>query len=92
MTSATTLEKHRTRQKALGRSRVEVQIAQGDVALVRRVIAALNDPRQGEETRRILLTRFGQPHAAGLKALLASAPLEGIDLERVRDLDRDVDL
>lgn len=92
MTSVTSLEKHRTRQKALGRSRVEVQVAQDDVALVRRVVAALNDPHRSEETRRLLLTRFGQPQATGLKALLAAAPLEGIDLDRVRDLDRDVDL
>lgn len=92
MTSATALEKHRTRQKALGRARVEVQVAQDDVALVRRIAAALNDPLRGDETRRILRTRFGQPHAKGLKALLAAAPLEGLDLERVRDPDRAVDL
>ena len=36
--------------------------------------------------------RFVQPPKVGLKALLASAPLEGIDLRRSRDPGRDVDL
>jgi hypothetical protein len=39
-----------------------------------------------------LRERFGAGPAAGLKALLAPAPLEGIDLGRARDLGRDVEL
>jgi len=36
--------------------------------------------------------RFVEPLGLSLKELLASAPLEGIDLDRSRDLGRDVDL
>ena len=35
---------------------------------------------------------FGSRQAEGLKALLAAAPLEGLDLSRKRDFGRDVDL
>ena len=35
---------------------------------------------------------LGEEPKPGLKALLASAPLEGIDLTRDRDLGRDVEL
>jgi hypothetical protein len=37
-----------------------------------------------------LREHFGAAEAFGLKALLAAAPLEGIDLTRERDLGRDV--
>jgi len=39
-----------------------------------------------------LRQRFAEPPKVSLKALLASAPLDGIDLERSRDAGRDVDL
>ena len=38
-----------------------------------------------------LRERFRRPAAGGFKELLASCPLEGVDLERPRDLGRDVD-
>ena len=44
------------------------------------------------EARTILKARFTKPAQAGLKALLASAPLEGVDLERPRDMGREIDL
>ena len=37
------------------------------------------------ETRALLRERFGAGSASGLKALLVSAPLEGIELNRERD-------
>jgi hypothetical protein len=40
----------------------------------------------------LLRERFGAGKAKGLKALLASAPLEGIDLSRDRDFGRNVGL
>ena len=40
----------------------------------------------------MLRQRFVEPVGMGLKALLASAPLDGIDLERSGDAGRDVDL
>ncbi len=45
-----------------------------------------------EASRALLRQRFVEPVGLSLKALLASAPLEGIDLDRSRDLGRDVDL
>ena len=63
-----------------------------DASLVRRVAAALSDPSRQAEARRLLQQRFGEPAKVSLKALLASAPLDGINLERNPDTGRDVDL
>jgi hypothetical protein len=55
-------------------------------------VKALNDPGQRSEVRALLRDRFATGSTTGLKALLAAAPLEGIDLERDRDFGRDVEL
>jgi hypothetical protein len=83
---------HRRRLKRRGIARVEVRIRKDDVALLRSVVAALADPDRGEETRSLLRDRFGARRAEGLKALLAAAPLEGIEIVRDRDRGRDVEL
>jgi hypothetical protein len=75
-----------------GLVRVEVNVRREDAGLVRQVAAALSDPERQAEARQLLRRRFVQPPPMSLKALLASAPLDGIDLERARDLGRDVDL
>ena len=62
-----------------------------DATLVRRVAWALSEPAQQAEARR-LLQRFIEPPKVSLKALLASAPLDGIDLDRGPDPGRDIDL
>jgi len=80
----------RKRRQRQGFVRVEVQVRKADAALVRDVAAALGDPARETETRAILREKIAAPRAGGLKALLASAPFEGIDLERPRDLGRDV--
>ena len=72
--------------------RVEVNVRKEDAGLVRGVAAALSDPVRQSEARRLLRQRFIEPSKVGLKALLASAPLDGIDLDRHRDLGREVDL
>jgi hypothetical protein len=82
----------RRRSKRRGLVRLEVQVRKDDAALVRGVVGALADPERGIEARALLRERFGSAKAAGLKALLAAAPLEGIELGRRRDLGRDVDL
>lgn len=82
----------RRRSKRRGLVRLEVQVRKDDAALVRGVVGALADPERGSEARALLRERFGSAKAAGLKALLAAAPLEGIELGRRRDLGRDVDL
>lgn len=84
--------RHRERRERQGIVRLEVQVRKGDVALVRGVVAALFDPVREAETRALLRERFAPPPTMDLKALLAAAPLEGIDLERPDDLGRAVEL
>jgi len=82
---------HRARMERKGFVRVEVNVRKDDAGLVRRVAAALSDPVRQSEARR-LLQRFGEPLKVSLKALLASAPLDGIELDRSPAPGRDVDL
>jgi hypothetical protein len=83
---------HRARKQRQGFVRVEVNVRKEDANLVRRVASALSDPSRQAEARKLLQQRFVEPPKVSLKALLASAPLDGIDLDRSRDLGRDVDL
>ena len=82
---------HRRRQKRRGFTRLEVSVRKADAALIRDVARALADPAR-EASTRAALRRQIESGAKGLKALLAEAPLEGIDLTRERDLGRDVSL
>jgi hypothetical protein len=86
------LSEYRRRLKRRGVVRLEVHVRKEDASLVRGVVMALSDPSRESETRAMLRERFGGSKATGLKALLASAPLEGIDLSRQRDSGRDVEL
>ena len=83
---------HRARKQREGFVRVELSIRKEDVGLVRRVASALSDPSRQDEARKLLNQGFAEPPKVSLKALLASAPLGGIDLDRDRDLGRDIDL
>jgi hypothetical protein len=83
---------HRARKRRQGFVRVEVNVRKEDAGLVRRVASALSDPSRQAEARKLLRLRFAEPPKVSLKALLASAPLDGIDLDRSRDPGRDVDL
>jgi len=78
----------RKRRQRQGFVRLEIQGRKEDVALVRDVATAPVDPERETETRAVLRERIATPRSRGLKALLASAPLEGIDLERPRDFGR----
>jgi hypothetical protein len=82
------LSAYRRRLKQRGVVRVEVHVRKDDAALVRGVARALRDPASEIEARALLRGRFGAVKAKGLKELLASAPLEGIDLTRKRDFGR----
>jgi len=82
----------RRRLKRRGVVRLEVNVRKGDEALVRGVVNALRDPEREAEARALLRARFGATAPPDLKALLAAAPLEGIDLTREQDVGRDVDL
>jgi len=79
------LANHRERMARRGLVRVEVNVSKDDASLVRQVAAALSDPARQESARRLLRQRFAPPCEMGLKALLANAPLEGIELDRASD-------
>jgi hypothetical protein len=83
---------HRAREQRQGFVRVEVNVRKEDASLVRGVASALSDPSRQAEARKLLRQRFTEPTKVSLKALLASAPLEGIELDRGRDPGREVDL
>ena len=91
-TSPSSVTRWRKRRRRQGFVRVEIQVRKEDAALVRDVAAALVDPERETETRAILREKVATSRSGGLKALLASAPLEGIDLERSRDFGRDTPL
>lgn len=69
--------------------RLELSVRKDDVPLVRALAKALIDPRQESEARTLLRQRFAGDLAKGFKAYLESAPLDGIDLTRIRDSGRD---
>jgi hypothetical protein len=82
----------RNRMKRQGVVRVEVYVRKEDAGLVRNVAKALGDPARESDTRAILREQFGEAPELSLKALLASAPMEGIGVERAWDVARMVEL
>lgn len=84
--------KHRARLRRRGLVRVEVQVPKADAALIRAAARALRDEPDLAPQVRAGLRRAAAPPPAGLKELLASLPLEGIDLDRPRDLGRPIDI
>jgi hypothetical protein len=86
------LVSHRARLARRGFVRVEVNVSKEDAGLIRQVAAALCDPTRRVAARMLLRQRFVEPPQVSLKELLASAPLDGIDLDRGPDLGREVDL
>jgi hypothetical protein len=85
------LASHRARKARQGFVRVEVNVRKEDAGLVRQVAAALSDPARQAAARALIRQRLVEPPKLSLKALLAAAPLEGIDLDRVRDFGRNVE-
>lgn len=83
---------YRRRMKRRGLVRVEVQVRREDAGLVRGVASALADPERAAETRTLLREKVAGRTVEGLKALLEAAPLEGIEIERSRDVGRELDL
>ena len=70
--------------------RVEVSVPKTDASLVRQIANALADPARQASARVMLQQNFGASPQVSRKALLASAPLDGIVLERDHDAGRDV--
>jgi hypothetical protein len=85
------VNRFRKRLKRQGMARVEINVRKYDAMLVRNVVRALSSPEQQQTARALLREHFGSRRTEGLKALLASAPLEGLDLSRERDFGRNVD-
>lgn len=86
------LAAYRRRLRQQGVCRLEVRVRRSDAELVREVANALTDPAREDEARALLRDRFAAAPAQGLKALLAAAPLEGIELTRDRGRGRKVEL
>lgn len=91
-TRKTPVTAFRKRLRQKGMVRVEIHVREEDASLVRSVAKALGNPQMAAEARSILRARFATPPRPGLKSLLASAPLEGVDLERPRDMGREIKL
>jgi len=87
------VKRHRRRLRRRGLVRLEIQVPAEDAGLVRQLAGAL---RGKPEAAPLLRARVRDALAAeerrGLKALLAAAPLDGIDLVRPPDLPREVSL
>lgn len=90
--AASAVAEHRRRLRGRGLQRLELQVRGEDAPLLRAVAAALADPGKAAEARALLRGRFAPPPVRSLKDLLASAPLDGVDLVRSRDTGRAVDL
>ena len=86
------IEAFRKRLREKGLVRVELHVQKDDAALMRSVANALVNPHTATETRGLLKARFSKPPHQGLKDLLASAPFDGIEFERSRDMGREVDV
>jgi hypothetical protein len=86
----TNLTTYRRQLKRRGVVRLEVQVQKDDATLVRGVVKALRDPDRAGAARALLREHFSADDGAGLKALLAAAPLDGIDLTREPSIDRNV--
>lgn len=84
--------RHRERLRRRGFVRLELSVRPEDASLLRQVASALASDEQRDDVRILLEPRFGAARPVNLKALLASAPLDGVDLSRPRDLGRAVDL
>jgi hypothetical protein len=90
-----TVARYRRRARRQGLIRLEVQVPRQDAESIRSVAALLRDaaPEMAEQARQELLALARAATGTGrLKDLLAAAPLEGIEIERSRDLGRTVEL
>jgi len=87
------LRNHRRRLRDQGLVRLEVQASEADAPLLRALARALlHEPEKAALLRRQLRATMGTPEGEGLKALLAAAPLEGIEISCSRDPGRVIDL
>lgn len=91
-TQGQAVAKYRQRLRREGLVRLEIQASKSDAELIRRLALTLRgDPLRAAKVRQEI-GRLVDEERPSLKEILASAPLEGIDLSRPTDLGRDVDL
>ncbi len=83
---------HRLRLKKRGLKRVEIHIAESDVALFRQLAKILREDNERSTLLRTRLDGLITERAAGLKVLLAAAPLDGIHITRSDDSGRTIEL
>ncbi|MBM3505658.1 MAG: hypothetical protein FJX65_17560 [Alphaproteobacteria bacterium] len=86
------MKRFRRRQRRRGMIRIEVQVRREDAPLIRRLVKSLSDDDWRKTHRKSLVRVDYLASTVGLKALLAAAPLEGIDLRRSRDRNRPIRL
>lgn len=86
------VREHRRRLKERGLRRVEIHAAESDAALIRQLARILREDNTSAELVRSRLNDLVAERPAGLKALLAAAPLEGIRITRARGSGRTVEL
>ncbi len=87
------VQAYRQRLKERGWVRLEVQTSKEDAPLIRHITQTLRgDPVRAAQLRSHLHRLVDPVPHSDLKALLAAAPLEGIDLSRRPDRGREVDL
>ena len=84
-------QRRRHRQRP-GFLRLAVRVRMEDVRLVREIASALCDPERESKTRAILREKITTSRPSGFKAMLASAPFEGIEIERQHDVGRGISL
>lgn len=83
---------HRRRLKERGLKRVEIHAAGSDAALIRDLAKILREDDERAALVRTGLDDLVTERPAGLKALLAAAPLEGIRITRSRESGRAIEL
>lgn len=90
----TAVERHRRRSGDRDLIRVEVKASKADAPLIRQVARGLRGggPQAGVVREQLRQAVAATNPPVDLKSLLASAPLEGIDLSRSRDPGRTIDL
>ena len=87
------VEHYRKRLKERGIVRLEVYASETDAVLIRHIAKVLREEsEQAVQVRKQIRSLIGPREKPSLKALLASAPLDGIDLSRQKDTGRKVDL
>ena len=79
-------------RKSTGQGWIRLEVArESDRPLLREVARKLRDPSGAVDLRAGLQTLLGNRSKLSKKAVLAAAPLEGIDLTRDPDPGRDID-